>query len=431
MIKGFNQIKEKFDIHTKTEINLGLTRIEEFLALLGNPQQHLKAVHIAGTNGKGSTLQILRHILMEAGYSVGTFTSPHIENVKDQISTNEGPISEDKLDETLSYLLKNSRDKQEIERLTDFELLTVLAIVYFSCIDQQDIVIFETGMGGLTDSTNILSPLLSIITTISLEHTAFLGELIEDIAYQKAGIIKKGIPSITGVKDPEALKVIKDIAGEQQSKLYVLNEDITIEDDGNAFSVKTPQRTFMQLQLGMKGNHQKENSALAIMAAEVLKGNFLQIENSHIEKALKQTVWPGRFEIISENPMIILDGAHNPAAMERLVETLQQEYPNRKFQFVFGALKDKNIKVMIEMLEQLAGKMIFIDFDFPRAAPASQLASLSSVSNKQIITDFSNLVKEINQLKGSEIMVVTGSLYLISQLKPYLCKYLKNNIISL
>jgi dihydrofolate synthase / folylpolyglutamate synthase len=431
MIKGFNRIKERFDIHTKTEINLGLHRIEEFLALLGNPQQKLKAVHIAGTNGKGSTLQFLRNILLESGYCVGTFTSPHIEDVKDQLNTNEGSITEEKLDKTFNYLLANSNDKQEIERLTDFELLTVLAIVYFSCIDQQDIVIFETGMGGLTDSTNIISPLLSIITTISLEHTAYLGESIGEIAYQKAGIIKEGIPSITGVKDPVALKVIRELAAERHSKLYVLNEEIIIADDGNQFSVKTPKRTFMHLQLAMKGIHQKENSSLAIMAAEVLRDAFPQIENSHIEKALKQTVWPGRFEIISENPMIILDGAHNPAAMERLVETLQQEYPNRKFQFVFGALKDKNIKVMIEMLEKLAEKMIFVDFDFPRAASASQLAAESSLSDKQILTDLSHLVEEINKLKSEDIMVVTGSLYLISQVKPHFCKYLKNNIITL
>ncbi|WP_342432483.1 folylpolyglutamate synthase/dihydrofolate synthase family protein [Neobacillus sp. FSL H8-0543] len=427
MIKGFNQIKEKFDIHTKTEINLGLNRIENFLALLGNPHQHLKAVHIAGTNGKGSTLQFLRNILKEAGYSVGTFTSPHIEDVKDQISTNDGPITEEKLDETLNYMLSNIKDKKEIERLTDFELLTVLAIIYFSVIASQDIVIFETGMGGLTDSTNIISPLLSIITTISLEHTAYLGETLTDITYQKAGIIKKEIPCITGVKDEAALKVIREKAVDCHSKLYVLNEDILIADNGDDFTVQTPLGNYQHLQLAMKGNHQKENGSLAIMAAEVLnRENHFHIEKKHIKKGLKQTLWPGRFELVSESPVIILDGAHNPAAMERLVETLQQEYPNHKFQFIFGALRDKNTRVMIEMLDNLAEKITFVDFDFPRAASATQLASISSLANKHSSINVSeSLSLEINQLKKEDILVLTGSLYLISEVRPILCNYLE------
>ncbi|MEH7112159.1 folylpolyglutamate synthase/dihydrofolate synthase family protein [Neobacillus niacini] len=419
MTKGMDRFTRKLGLTIKKEINLGLGRMLEVLDLIGNPQRDLKAVHIAGTNGKGSTLQFLRNIVREAGYSVGTFTSPYILNVNDQISTNSGAITDQQLEETLLYLYTIAGEK--IEELTEFELLTVLAIVYFSRISKQDMIIFETGMGGLTDSTNVINPILTIITTISLEHTGFLGDTIEKISYQKAGIIKGGIPCITGVKNPEALNVIKSYAAMKKARVYAVNEDFSVTHDGHQLSVETAENQYNHLRIGLKGPHQKENGSLAIKAAELLQQNdYLNITKNHIEKGIKNTFFPGRFEVISENPLIILDGAHNPDAIYQLIETIKEEYPNRRYHFIFGALKDKNTKLMIEMIEQIAHKITFIHFNFARAASAERLASQSTLDNIEIWTELGHGF--VNELRSQqdEIIIITGSLYLLSEIKSNL-----------
>jgi dihydrofolate synthase / folylpolyglutamate synthase len=426
MIKGFQIYKEKFDLQTNEEINLGLERIQDFLARIGNPQNDLKTVHFAGTNGKGSTLQFLRTILMEAGYSVGAFTSPHILSVHDQLSTNDGAISEEKMEETIDYVLGLVEDKKQIETLTDFELLTVLAIVYFSKINRQDIVLFETGMGGLQDSTNIIKPLLSIITNISLEHTAFLGHTISEIAVQKAGIIKNHTPCVIGVENIEAITVIRNYANDCHSSLYVMNEDFSIRSNGSGFTFQSAQSSYEFPAIQMKGQHQRENGSLAIMAAELLKKEYsLAIERTHIENGVKNAFWPSRFELVSKRPAIILDGAHNDDAVQSLVKTLKEEYPDQKFHFIFGALKDKNTVAMINMLEEIACKITFVDFNFPRAASAKQLEALSTLKNKNYANNLSEcLAKEIKTLKEDELLVITGSLYLISEVKDIMAKIL-------
>jgi dihydrofolate synthase / folylpolyglutamate synthase len=427
MIKGLNRYKEKYGVQTKEEINLGLDRVQAFLASIDNPQKDLRAVHIAGTNGKGSTLQLLRYILMEAGYTVGTFTSPYIESVNDQLSTNDGAISVEEFDATLHYLISIIDDKTSISLLTDFELLTVLSIVYFSRINKQDMVIFETGMGGLTDSTNVLTPLLSIITNIGLDHMAYLGDSISEIAFQKAGVIKNKVPCVTGVKNIDALSVVKNYAHKHHSSLYVLNEDFSVRTNGKSFVFQTNQITFDQLEIRMQGPHQKENGALAIMAAEILnKKNNFHIESSHIKKGIKKAFWPGRFEVISETPTIILDGAHNPDAISQLVQTLKDEYQGYKVQFVFGALKDKNTALMIKMVEEIATKITFVDFEFPRAASSSQLEALCIIENKSSSNNLEKcLPLVISSLTKDEILVITGSLYLISEVKEHIYRVLE------
>jgi dihydrofolate synthase / folylpolyglutamate synthase len=426
MIKGFDSYTQRFSLQTKKEINLGLDRILGFLTLLDSPQNELTPIHIAGTNGKGSTLQFLRYILIEAGYSVGTFTSPHILSVNDQISTNNGAISEDELNKTFTYIL-SSVDKKEVEILTDFELLTVLAIVYFSRINKQDFVIFETGMGGLNDSTNVIMPLVSIITTISLDHTSFLGSTVTEIALQKAGIIKKGIPSVTGVKNPEALQVIKDYAHKLQSPLSVLGEDFWMTENETKLSLETPEQRFEDLQISMKGKHQKENAALAIMTVEVLvMQGVVQVEQVHIEEGVRKAFWPGRFEFVSEDPAIILDGAHNPDAIERLVETLKSEYPGRKLHFIFGALRDKDVSIMIKMLEEVASRMSFVDFEFPRAASALMLADICRLENKCSYANLDECLRvEINSLHNEDVLVIAGSLYLLAEVKERIGEFLR------
>jgi len=424
MIKGFDFYKNKFGLRTSSEIHLGLGRIEGFLESIGNPQYDLKSVHIAGTNGKGSTLQFLKMILAEAGYSVGTFTSPYIKDVTDQISTVDGPIGEEGLEIAIQELLLSAK-KEEISQLTDFELLTVLAIVYFSWSNKQDIVLFEAGMGGLTDSTNVLQSLISIITNISLEHTAFLGDTVGKIALQKAGIIKKDRPSVIGVRDMEALAAIKGYANQQQSAIHIVDEDFFIlAEEGNSFTVKTSAAQYRRLVAGLKGGHQTDNAALAVMAAEVLKNHYgFGIEVYHIRNGLKKTHWPGRYEIFSKNPTIILDGAHNPDAVSSLADTLRTDFPGRKVKFLFGALRDKEAGEMIGLLEPLAEEIAFADFEFPRAAKAAVLADLCHHEDKSVAADLvETLPYIIERLTADDIFVITGSLYFIAEVKQLLAQ---------
>ncbi|MHC0037460.1 bifunctional folylpolyglutamate synthase/dihydrofolate synthase [Pseudoneobacillus sp. C159] len=422
MIKGLDYYKAKFHIRTKEEINLGLQRIEEFLQKIGNPQKAIQTVHLAGTNGKGSTLQFLRSILIDAGYQVGTFTSPYLHSVHDQISTNEGPISEEKLEETILYILNQLEDKSNLESLTDFEFLTVLSLVYFARVDQQDIVLYETGMGGLHDSTNVITPLASIITNISLEHTNFLGETLSEISFQKAGIIKDNIPCLTAVDHSEALSVIQKTAAEKNAPLYVNNIDFQIREEQEGYLFQTNDTVYPLLEIGMKGNYQIKNAGLAIMTAIILHRDYsYKIESIHIANGLKQAFWPGRFEMFSQNPLIILDGAHNPDAIDGLVKTLEKEYVDKRIHIIFGALTDKNASSMIKMLERIAHRMTFIDFDFPRAAKAAYLESLCSLESKSSCSHLPEcLSAEMNRLGQDEILVITGSLYMIAEVRATL-----------
>lgn len=440
MLTTYEEALEWIHGRLRLGIKPGLKRMEWMMARLGFPEENLKMVHIGGTNGKGSTVAFLRSILQEAGYTVGTFTSPYIEHFNERISINGKPISDEEILNLTNIILPLAEQLEETELggPTEFEVITAMSFYYFAHHPKVDVVLYEVGLGGRFDSTNIIQPLVSIITNIGLDHTNILGDTYEEIAFEKAGIIKQATPVFTAVKHPGALKVMKDQANIMEAPLYHLGEDFIISDHhsmikGEVFTLQTATETLKQLEISMIGQHQTENAALAICTAQYLnQAGLYKITERDIRKGLTHTYWPGRFEILSELPLVIIDGAHNDEGITTLVHELSSRFSDRTIHVVFAALKDKKYDKMIAKLDKVASQITFVNFDYPRAAKAEDFLKISQSANKTAVDDWKTyLSEEIQDLKGSDMLVITGSLYFISEVKPFLCCYLKNKTISL
>jgi dihydrofolate synthase/folylpolyglutamate synthase len=411
----------------RTGIKPGLSRMEWMMARLGHPEQRLKAVHIGGTNGKGSTTAMLRSILNEAGYEVGTFTSPYIEQFNERISVNGTPISDDEIT-LLAQKIRGLTDEMEemtFDGPSEFEIITAMAFYYFAYVHPVDIVLFEVGLGGRLDSTNIVHPVLSIITTIGMDHIQFLGDKLAEIAFEKAGIIKSGIPVITAVHQPEALEVIERTAKEKKAAVYLAGRDFygtwrASTTEGEQFQFASSFHTHNHLETGLAGLHQVDNAAVAVMAADYLRFFYpFLIEKEHIEKGLKKVYWPGRFETLSTKPLIIADGAHNEEGVQALVQTIKQRFPDKQITILFAAMKDKPLSNMINELKSVAEQLYFAPFSFPRAAQKEDYEPY--VSEKASIIESYNAW--IRGFKGraskNEVLIITGSLYFISDVKNH------------
>ncbi len=439
----FTTYQEALDwIHARLRLGIkpGLSRMEWMMDKLDHPENKIKTVHVGGTNGKGSTVTFLRSILQAGGYTVGTFTSPYIEQFNERISVNGKPITDDELLQLANVIrpLADELEETDLGGPSEFEVITAMSFHYFANLSNVDIVIFEVGLGGRLDSTNIIQPLASIITNIGLDHTNILGNTYEEIAFEKAGIIKESTPIFTAVKHPGALRVIEDQAGNKSAPIYRLNQEFMItahesQAKGEVFTLKTHLQTLENIEISMMGQHQTENAALAVLAVEFLtQKGFFPISEQAIREGLRNAYWPGRFEILSENPLVIIDGAHNKEGINALTDELTKRFTDRHIHIVFAALRDKKLDDMIAKLDKIANQISFVSFDFPRAASAEQLLNISGSANKLAVDDWqSYLLEEINDLKGTDMLVVTGSLYFISEAKPILCKYLKNITISL
>ncbi|MDD9310784.1 bifunctional folylpolyglutamate synthase/dihydrofolate synthase [Cytobacillus firmus] len=425
-------------IHSRLRLGMkpGLQRMEWMMEKLGHPERRIKSVHIGGTNGKGSTVTFLRSILQEAGYSVGTFTSPYFENFNERISLNGTPIGDDDLVQLANdiYPLAVELEQTELGGPTEFEIITAMAFQYFGHVRPVDLVLFEVGLGGRYDSTNIIYPVLSIITSIGLDHTAILGDTYEKIAFEKAGIVKPGISVITAVKQEEALAVIQDKAVGLKSPVYQLGNEFTISDhkslvQGEFFSLQTVFQDFRDLETGMSGKHQTENASLAVMAAELLNKFYsFFIEEKHIRAGLKTAFWPGRFEIVSHDPLVVIDGAHNEEGIDALTAELEKRFGDRSKKIIFAALADKKLDKMISKLDSAADSITFTEFNFPRAASAEDLYNLSKNSRKQFLTDWKEVLEtELCESGKNSVLVITGSLYFLSEVKPALLNLLENN----
>jgi dihydrofolate synthase / folylpolyglutamate synthase len=439
MFTTYSEALEWIHARLRLGIKPGLARMEWMMEKLGHPELKMKTVHIGGTNGKGSTVTFLRSILEAGGYSVGTFTSPYIEQFNERISVNGKSISDEEVLELTNVIapLADELEDTELGGPTEFEVITAMSFYYFANVNQVDIVLYEVGLGGRFDSTNIIQPIASVITNIGLDHTNILGHTYEEIAFEKAGIIKAGIPTFTAVKNINALKVIKEQAEKMNAPLYILNQDFSItshrpQPTGEVFTLKSNQ-VLIQLEISMIGQHQTENAALAVMAAHSINHHEeFSISEKAIRIGLKKAYWPGRFEILSNNPLVIIDGAHNDEGISALVHELSNRYANSTIHIVFAALKDKKLDQMIAQLDSVADEISFVTFNFPRAAEAIDLYSISHSKNKKIGENWNtHLANCIQNLQPDSVLVVTGSLYFISEAKPYLSEFLKNNKISL
>ena len=348
---------------------LGLDRTRELLAGLGNPQEALRVVHVAGTNGKGSTCAFLASILQKAGYTVGLFTSPYIIEFADRIRVNGQNIAPgDLLEATLAV-----REVAEAmdDHPTEFELMTAVAFEHFArqgC----DICLVEVGLGGRLDSTNVLeSPEVCVITPIALDHTELLGDTLAAIAGEKAGIVKPGVPVVSAAQPSEAMGVIAARALEQQSPLTCVDTD-QVQGTAADFCY----RGWRHLVLGLVGSYQVQNAATALEAVGVLRERGWEIPGAAVAEGLACTYWPGRFELLGDNPAFIVDGGHNPQGAQVLIESLAQRYPDRPVIFVMGVLADKDYPAMVRTIAgyEPTRMVICIEPPNPRALPTEKLA---------------------------------------------------------
>lgn len=426
-------------IHSRLRLGIkpGLKRMEWMMEKLDHPEKKLMAVHVGGTNGKGSTVTYLRSVLQEAGYTVGTFTSPYIEQFNERISLNGIPVEDEVIVQLANsiYPLANELEESDLGGPTEFEIITAMAMQYFGQVHPVDIVLFEVGLGGRFDSTNIITPIFSIITNIGLDHTAILGDTYEEIAFEKAGIIKPETAAISAVKQKEAIQVIKNKALEVNSELYLLDIEFFVIDHvsvptGEVFTVKTPFATYENLEISMVGKHQTENASLAVMGVENLnREGIFAINEEHIYSGLKKAYWPGRFEVLSKDPVIVIDGAHNEEGVMALVSELERRYNDKKINLIFAALSDKKLDKMIMNLDRIANKITFVEFNYPRAANAEDLWALSNSKNKHCEKVWKNAITEdVSILQSNEVLVITGSLYFLSTMKPFLLSLLQNDM---
>ena len=408
MIPKLDEYKERWQISSDPAIKPGLDAMKEALALVGNPQNSIPVIHLAGTNGKGSTVTFIEHIARSHGLKTATFMSPCIEDVHDQIQLNEMPITTNEMDAIFEIMSEAGLSG----RLTDFELLTVAAYLAFSRF-KPDIVIIECGMGGRYDSTNVMIPIVSVVPSISLEHTRFLGDTLAKIAYHKSGIIKKERPIITGELPPEAMTVFIDEAKKQNASLYVYDKDFSIEVTEDDERYYKPNYEISHLKRIMPGAHQRSNMALAITAfIKFAEEQGIEINVEKIKKGVHEAHLAGRFEKITQN--LYLDGAHNPASAKTLIETIKEEFPGQKIHFVMGILKDKDVEGVLRLLEEVGNSFTFVDVDNERAMPANMIYDLSHSENKSVSKD--NIIKIMEKkLDMSGIIIMTGSLYLLAQ----------------
>ncbi|OIJ10580.1 hypothetical protein BKP37_18795 [Anaerobacillus alkalilacustris] len=402
---------------SKFGICLGLERMEEILVHFGSPEKKIPAIHLAGTNGKGSTLTYLKSIFTEAGYSVGTFTSPAIRKINDKIQVNDKEI----LDSDFSLIIEqlspiiNKIKETSLGAPTEFEIMTAVAFQYFATKAKPDIVLIETGLGGRLDSTNVIQPLISIITNIGHDHMDILGHTIEAVAKEKAGIIKQGVPVVSGCKQLDAIEVMKKKAKEASASLYQFKEDFTCDHSEGHFSFQYKDYVIENLQTGMLGRHQQENATLALMAISILEKNGFQVGEKAIRNGLVKAKIANRIEIVQEQPTIIFDGGHNPEGMEALATTLANSFPSKRIYILFCAMKDKNMKDMLKPISTIAKEIILTSFLYDRAMDPHQVYEECSYSNSKVIDNVSDAYDYLEKkLHVDDVLVVTGSLYFLN-----------------
>ncbi|RKQ33923.1 bifunctional folylpolyglutamate synthase/dihydrofolate synthase [Oceanobacillus halophilus] len=399
-------------------MKLGLDNIRALMAALGNPQKQLKFIHVAGTNGKGSVASYLAHILTEAGYKTGLFTSPYIEQFNERIQVNHEKISNESLGKITGEVKEKILEMKQ--NPTEFEIITAISFQYF--YEQQcDIVVLEVGLGGKLDSTNVIdTPILSVITPISYDHQSFLGTTLTEIAGEKAGIIKENAKVLLYPQDKDAEEVIYQAAREKNAVVYQPDfgaiKDVRSSLTGQYFSYQS----YQDLQISLLGEHQLKNAALAIEAVHLLNEAGFSVHDATLRKGLSKTTWPGRFEIIHQNPVVVIDGAHNIDSIQALVDNLTKYFSKKKIIAILGVLKDKDVDKILEEVSPVINQFITVTPDSPRAVGAEELATL--LEEKNIPVTSSETYEEAVQLafqeaREDDVICAFGSLYYIGAVR--------------
>ncbi|CAK7083917.1 folylpolyglutamate synthase/dihydrofolate synthase family protein [Tissierella sp.] len=422
----YQEALEYINDKNKYGSRLGLDSIGKLLSLLGNPQEGLKYIHVGGTNGKGSTSSYLAHVLEAGGYKVGLFTSPYIERFNERIQINGQDIP----DETLGRITGIIKEKADImvgegfEHPTTFEIVTAIGFMYFK-EENTDYVVLEVGLGGRYDSTNIISsPLVSVITTIDYDHIDVLGDTLDKIAYQKAGIIKENSILVSYPQEEEALKVIKEVSDEMNAEFHLCPmENIKIKeisDAGATFDFHYRETNMKDINISMLGEYQIYNSTLALTTLLILKEKGLvDISEEQIREGLIKTKWPGRLEVMKKDPIFLIDGAHNVQGIAQLKKAISL-FKYNKLILGVGILKDKDSSHMVELLAPIADKIVVTEVNMPRKLDAEDLAEKIAKYNENVFVekDIKKAIEKTLELSEKDDMIVFGgSLYLIGEVR--------------
>ncbi len=426
-------ITERIQSLEKFGIKPGLERISTLLHYLNNPEKAYKSIVVGGTNGKGSTCAMIDSILRSAGYRTGLYTSPHLVSMNERIKVNGEIIDNPSFNATAEQLFDMVGRHTELSSLTYFEFMTAAAILYFNH-RKIDIALLEVGMGGRFDATNVVQPDVSVITNISLDHQQYLGTTVQEIAVEKAGIIRPGRPFITTDRNPASRQVLEDECQDKGGIPYFIDRDFSTSGDQTNMVFYNNKRTIRNLQLHLKGRHQIYNAAAAIQAVLLFGEEGIKITDNEIRDGLLKTSWPGRFEIIKKNPDMILDAGHNPAGIQTLVQAVKDIYltpfpppdqgESRPVTVVFAVSKDKDWHTMATMLSEITDTFVVTSYEGERSTDPEELghfirSNRSNGSNRaDVVLPSKNAIQHALAITPDNgVIIVTGSIFLIGEIK--------------
>ncbi|QJD81790.1 bifunctional folylpolyglutamate synthase/dihydrofolate synthase [Cohnella herbarum] len=427
---------------TSFGIRPGLERISRLMESLNNPQRRLKFIHVAGTNGKGSVCAYLTSVLRQSGYDVGTFTSPYLTSYSNRLQYNGQDIADEDLIRLVNLMkpLAEEMALSEWGSPTMFEVTTALALLYYGTVTFPDFVVWETGLGGRLDVTNIVTPIVSVITNVGHDHMDVLGPTISDITREKAGIIKSGVPVVSAVSQAEAIDIVRETARARKATLYLRGDEFSYEtlavaENEQKFSFQGPFRALQSLTVKMNGAHQIQNAATAVMTLEVLRQYYAVIvDDENLAAGLENTVWPGRLEMVSRNPRILLDGAHNPEGMEALSQALRDIYEFDRLNVMMAMMPNKNHEQSLRHILPMVDTLVITEPDFHKKMNAADLADVANRLRTELGRP-RNIIVEPNWKRALELLkeasasssqdenalnVITGTLYLIADVRSWL-----------
>ncbi len=418
-------LKDMFSLK-RFGIKLGLSTIKNILSGLGNPQDTFSSIHVAGTNGKGSIASSLASILQAAGYKAGLYTSPHLVHFNERICINNVPVSDENI--VSSYEAVKSVH-QGTREPTFFEFSTAMAFYEFGN-HKVDWAVIETGMGGRLDATNIISPALSIISNLSVEHQAYLGNTIPLIAKEKGGIIKNSTPVVTGVRQKNAVSVLKEIAEKKSAPFYRFGSEFRVRKHKNEkFTYFGIDNVWRDMHTGLMGSHQIDNAALVLAACEILNKKDANLSLKNITEGLEKNRWPGRLDIVSRSPLILLDGAHNLIAARNLSKFLSANLADKKITLVIGILNDKPYSAILRSLLPVCDRVILTMPKIDRSIPPEKLshAAKKNISNIEIIPNVGKAVQHaVETVSPDDAVCIAGSLYVVGEAKEKLAAMFHN-----
>lgn len=428
---NYNEAMKYIEGIGKFGSNYGLERTLRILEHLNNPHKDLKFIHIAGTNGKGSTTAMIAEILKEKGFKVGMYTSPFLEEFEERIQINGVNIPK----ETLTKLIEKVKDVVDVVieegygQPTEFEIITCIMLLYFKN-ENIDYGVIEVGLGGRLDSTNVITPILSIITSISFDHTNILGNTLEEIAGEKAGIIKSRVPVLVYNQSDSVLNVIKKVADEKNSKVYVADFEKcqyikTVEEENGVYQVVKIDNDF-EIKLSLLGEHQIKNAYLAIKAAKIISEvEHINISSDDIIKALYKVKWIGRLELLANNPKVVIDGAHNIDGIRQLRRNVEKYFKYKKVNLILGILADKDVEEMVKEITPIASKVYAVTPHSDRAQLADELKKsiIKYNSNCESFNDYELALNEaLKDSNKDDLVLISGSLYMIGDMRKIIRK---------